>query len=251
MDEVTNSERFQRFTRMQIVLICYSETRRWGHVLREVRAVGQDNYEVEGPSSQDGPRFFDPNKATNAHAHKSQKNHHELQRASSYWELQLQNSPLVISMSVYSFSTSSVSKHLYIKSTHFCVLLIIHALNAREVDNTFRAKPQLRVFSKNKPRIRNSSPTGGCFSIIRIGTFHIRRAFHIQNRCKNVAKFCRNIRLEFCRLDNIRLSLLHSVQKWEVNPEVRRLMFSPKMLESNLRNIQFIFSPHFARTRWV
>ena len=71
--------------------------------------------------------------------HTSQKNQHELQRASSYCELQLQNSPLVISMCLFVQHIFSLKTSLY-QNTHFCVLLIIHALrNIRDsVQTTFR-----------------------------------------------------------------------------------------------------------------
>ena len=101
-----------------------------------------------------------------------------------------------------------------------------------------------------------------CFSINPIGKFHIRRAFHIQRakyqtsakmsdfcrNCRNtsaeISDFRRNIRLEFCR--SIRLLPKYQTSaetiRRQFNPEVRRrLMFSPKMLESNLRNCYVSF----------
>ena len=54
-------------------------------------------------------------------------------------ELQLQNSPLVISMCLFVQHIFSIKTSLY-QNTHFCVLLIIHALrNIRDsVQTTFR-----------------------------------------------------------------------------------------------------------------
>ena len=79
--------------------------------------------------------------------HTRQKNQHELQRASSYCELQLQNSPLVISMCLFVQHIFSIKTSLY-QSTHFCVLLIFHALNAREFDHTSVPNHSFACFRK-------------------------------------------------------------------------------------------------------